>query len=91
MGKLFGSVVNCNSRLLSFSESVGSVSDEQAGFRPERGAPGQVMLWREILASRRERGLPTLACFVDVRKAYDTVWREGPYVRIHEGGVRGKL
>ena len=89
MGKLFGSVVN--SRLLSFSESVGSVSDEQGGFRPERGAPDQVMLWREILASRRERGLPTLACFVDVRKAYDTVWREGAYVRIHEGGVRGKL
>ena len=49
------------------------------------------MLWREILASRRERGLPTLACFVDVRKAYDTVWREGAYVRIREGGVRGKL
>ena len=32
MGKLFESMVN--SRLLNFSESVGSVSDEQGGFRP---------------------------------------------------------
>ena len=89
MGKLFGAVMNA--RLIAFSESVGSVCDEQGGFRPKRGAPDQVFLWREILASRRERRLPTMACFVDVRKAYDTVWREGAYVRIYEGGVRGKL
>ena len=89
MGKLFGSVINA--RLIAFSEAVGSICDEQGGFRPKRGAPDQVFLWREILASRKERRLPTVACFVDVRKAYDTVWREGAYVRIYEGGVRGKI
>jgi len=37
MGKLFGSVVN--SRLAAFSETTGSISDEQGGFRRARGTP----------------------------------------------------
>ena len=89
MGKLFGIIID--NRLTRFSEQIGMTSDEQGGFRPHRGTPDQVFLWREILASRRERKLPTYATFVDVRKAYDTVWREQAYVRIHDGGIKGKL
>ena len=89
VGKLFGVVVNA--RLSAFSEATGSLSDEQGGFRPKRGTPDQVFLLREVLASRKERGLPTYATYIDARKAYDTVWREDAYVRIYESGVRGKL
>ena len=89
VGKLFGIIVN--NRLLKWSEATGAISDEQGGFRPERGTPDQVFLWREILASRKERGHTTYATFVDVRKAYDTVWREKAYCNIHDAGVRGKL
>jgi hypothetical protein len=89
VGKLFGGIVNA--RLSAFSEATGSLSDEQGGFRPKRGTPDQVFLLREVLASRKERGLPTFATYIDARKAYDTVWREDAYVRIYESGVRGKL
>ena len=89
MGKLFGSVVNA--RLSAFSERTGTISDEQGGFRPKRGTPDQVFLFREILASRKERKLPTYATYIDAKKAYDTVWREDAYVRIYESGVRGRL
>ena len=89
VGKLFGVIVNA--RLSAFSEATGSLSDEQGGFRPNRGTPDQVFLLREVLASRRERGLPTFATYIDARKAYDTVWREDAYVRIYDSGVRGKL
>ena len=89
IGKLFGTVVN--TRLQAFSEATDSVSDEQGGFRARRGTPDQIFLFREILASRRERGRPTYVTYIDVRKAYDTVWREQAYVRIHDAGVRGKL
>jgi len=67
------------------------VSDEQGGSRPNRGTPDQVFILREILASRRERGQATYASYLDVRKAYDTVWREQAYLRVHDAGVRGKL
>lgn len=89
VGKLFGSVIN--DRLSNFSELTNSVSDEQGGFRPRRGTPDQIFILRELLASRKERGLPTYVTFIDARKAYDTVWREDAYVRIHEAGVQGKV
>ena len=89
VGKIFGLVLN--NRLIEFSELTNSVSDEQGGFRPNRGTPDQIFILRELLASRKERGLPTYVTFIDARKAYDTVWREDAYVRIHEAGVRGKV
>ena len=70
---------------------MGTISDEQGGFRTHRGTVDQVFLLREMLASRRERGQATYTTFIDARKAYDTVWREYTYTRIHDSGVQGKL
>jgi hypothetical protein len=89
MGKLFGSVVNA--RLAAFSEATDSISDEQGGFRRARGTPDQILILREVLASRKERGQSTYATYIDARKAYDTVWREQAYSRVHASGVQGKL
>jgi hypothetical protein len=89
VGKIFGSVVN--KRLVAFTEATGLTADEQGGFRPFRGTPDQVLLMREGIGARKELGLQTLALFIDVRKAYDTVWRERAYVDLHNAGVNGKL
>ena len=89
LGKLFGLVIN--RRLMQWSEKTGMVVDEQGGFRPFRGTPDQIFMFREILISRAEMRLPTYTLFLDVRKAYDTVWRESAYVDIHKAGVNGKL
>jgi hypothetical protein len=89
MGKLFGSVINA--RLTRFSEATDSICDEQGGFRRSRGTPDQILILREVLASRKERGLPTYATYIDARKAYDTVWREQAYTRVYDLGVQGKL
>ena len=89
MGKLFGSVVNA--RLAAFSEATDSICDEQGGFRRARGTPDQILILREVLASRKERGQPTYATYIDARKAYDTVWREQAYTRVHDSGVQGRL
>ena len=35
--------------------------------------------------------IATFVLFVDFRKAYDTVWREGNYVRLFDLGVQGKM
>ena len=89
VGKLFGSIVEA--RLSSWSETNFALADEQGGFRRSRGTPDLIFLLREVIMTRRMRGQPTLATFIDARKAYDTVWREGNYVRLHDMGVRGKL
>ena len=85
VGKLFGSVIKA--RLQAFSEATGSIADEQGGFHRNRSIADQIFILREVLASRKERGLPTYATYIDARKAYDTVCREQAYVRIHNSGV----
>jgi hypothetical protein len=89
VGKLFGSIVE--KRLSDWSEATGMIVDHQGGFRRERGAPDQIFVFREILASRKERGLSTLVSYVDCRKANDTVWREGNFVHFFDAGVQGKM
>ena len=89
IGKLFGSIIE--SRVSDWSEKTGALSDEQGGFRRNRGTPDQIFLLREILTERKERGLQTLVTYIDARKAYDTVWREGNYVRLFDLGFQGKM
>ena len=89
VGKLFGSVIE--KRLSDWSESSGVIADEQGGFRKNRGTTDLIFLLREIILSRKAAGLPTLATFIDAKKAYDSVWQEGNFVRLFDLGVQGKL
>src|SRR6185503_11709786 len=41
--------------------------------------------------ARRKQGKETYCCFLDMRKAYDTVFRNGLWSRLLEVGLRGKL
>ena len=89
VGKVFGSVVE--SRLSNWSESNHAMADEQGGFRRCRGTPDLLFTLKETLLMRKALNLPTLATFIDARKAYDTVWREGNFVKLFDMGVRGKM
>jgi len=68
-----------------------ALADEQGGYRRHRGTPELIFMLREIILSRKALGRPTLTYFMDARKAYDSVWREGNFVNLHDLGVRGKL
>jgi len=65
------------------------IVEEQGGFRPERGTQDQIFILTEVLRARTHR--TTYAAFIDVKKAYDTVWRNGLWLRLWEEGVRGKM
>lgn len=89
VGKVFAQCLN--TRLLAFTEATDSIVDEQGGFRPDRGTVDQIFIFRELLTAREELGLSTFGLFVDVRKAYDVVWREGTYVDMHHKGIHGRV
>jgi hypothetical protein len=40
---------------------------------------------------RNRVGKKTYCCFIDLRKAYDRVWRNGLWNRVWREGVRGKM
>ena len=67
------------------------LADEQAGFRRGRGCLDHAFLLKAAIDDARHRRAPLLIAFLDLRKAYDTVWRDGLWWKLHEHGVRGKL
>jgi hypothetical protein len=88
VGKVYNRVLG--DRLISFAErETGGIVEEQGGFRPDRGTEDQLFVLTEVLRSRTER--TTFTAFIDVKKAYDTVWRTGLWKRLWDEGVRGKM
>ena len=88
MQKLFGYILN--QRLISWTEGSDSIHDAQGGFRWNRSTIDQILLKREILRIRKELGLDTFVTYIDIRKAYDKVWREANFVRMYDMGIQGK-
>ena len=54
-----------------------SLREEQAGFRGGRSTIDQIFALRQVIEKRWEYALPIYCSFMDLEKAYDSVWREG--------------
>ena len=87
IGKIYTAVLH--SRLSGWCESNGILAEEQGGFRPGRGCVDQLYVIVNIIRNRV--GRKTYCCFIDLRKAYDRVWRTGLWKRLWDEGIRGKI
>ena len=88
VGKLFGSIMRGR---LERWYSEGRIAEEQAGFRKGRGCMVQGYSLSQVVLKRLEMQKMTYLCFVDLRKAYDSVWGEGLFRKLEEGGTPNKL
>jgi len=61
---------------MSFCEEEGVLAEEQAGFRTGRSCMDQIFTIKEILEIKKKRKEQTFTCFIDIRKAYDSVFRD---------------
>ena len=50
--------------------------EEQAGFRPGRSTIDQIFTLKKVMERSREFHQPLHMCFIDLKKAYDSVNRE---------------
>ncbi len=64
---------------------------EQGGFRPRRGCPEQVFALTELIKMRARAKIDTYACFIDIKKAYDTVWHAGLKTKLRQYGIHGRM
>jgi len=87
VSKLYEAVIY--ERLDGYCEVEEKIEEEQGGFRKWRGCIDQLYTFDAIL--RRRKTGTTYCCFIDVRKAFDSVWRTGLWKRLWEIGVKGKL
>lgn len=87
--KLFSAILN--RRLTRYCEKNGILEEEQGGFREDRGCIDQVFSLYSIVGERMGDGKDTFMCFIDIKKAYDKVWRDGLWRCLAEYGVKGKM
>ena len=89
VGKVYTGVLQ--ERLLQWCEKHGILVVEQGGFRPGRGCPEQIFTLTELIKIRRRRKRHTYTCFIDIKKAYDTVWHDGLKAKLQECGIGGRM
>ena len=89
VGKIFCKILN--DRLVASLEENQALHEGQAGFRTKRSCVDNIYTLNEIVQGRLREGKKTYTFFLDVQKAYDTVWRNGLWVKLWDMGVRGRM
>ena len=91
-GKLFCHVLN--ERIVSYVDNVSFFRPEQAGFRKSSRTTDHLYVLKTIVDKyelNSNKGSELYACFIDLRKAFDTVWHEGLFLKLQKAGIIGKL
>ena len=79
-------------RLENFAEQMGLFSNMQFGFKEGVGCTEASFTILESINHMLERGNKVFSCFLDVRKAFDTVWIDGLLFKLFsEFGIRRRM
>ena len=87
--KLLEKMVNL--RLMWFLEKNKILSPYQFGFRKMRSTTDALVRLETAIHNSFERKHHMLAVFFDLEKAYDTTWKHGIIMKLHQIGLRGAL
>ena len=89
LSKVFTSIIN--NRLYDFFVDNGIISEFQIGFMKDSQTSDHMLVLKTLIdkyINNQKGGLHL--CFVDFKKAYDSVWRDGLFYKLLKSGVRGK-
>ena len=78
-----------NGRLYYYMESSGLLDENQARFRMYRSTVDQIVLFTQSVINAWQHNHHTVAVFVDLKNAYDRVWRKGLLLKLQRHGVNG--
>ncbi len=79
-----------NARMYGFVEVNNIIDAEQEGFRKNHSTTQAVMRLVQDIFNGFNKKEATMAVFIDLEKAFDSVWREGLLVKLHALGIQGK-
>lgn len=75
LGKLFTLILS--NRLTAFLEEEGIIPLEQIGFKAKHRTADHILVLKALIDEMKRKGRPLFACFVDLKKAYDSIWHNG--------------
>jgi hypothetical protein len=87
--KLYNTILN--SRICQHLESSNGLHDAQHGFRAGRSAIDNIFMLTQVINARKHSKQDTYMLFLDIEKAYDSVWRAGLLYHLWSKGVTGKM
>ncbi|XP_071136614.1 uncharacterized protein [Mytilus edulis] len=87
--KIYADILNV--RLSSWLEDNNILADEQNGFRKDRGCMEHLYALTTLITNRKIERKSTFACFIDAKKAFDTVNREMLWYKLMALGINGKF
>ncbi len=89
IGKLFTSILN--ERLREYVNVNNIISEAQAGFRAEYSTLDHIFLLKCVIDLFLWKKEKLFCLFVDYKKAFDMVWREGLWYKLVKEKVDGKI
>ena len=78
-------------RLYVFSEHFNLLDPEQEGFRRFRGTTYAILRLTQDTFNVFNNKEHIFALFIDIEKAFDSVWREGLMFKLHKLGIGGRM
>ena len=90
MSKTFSTMMNI--RLVQFMKERNHLDKAQIGFEEKNRAPDHIFTIKSLTNKYVNDGNGRLySCFIDFRKAFDTVWHDGLFFKLQELGVDGNF
>uniref|UniRef100_A0A4W5RDT1 ribonuclease H n=1 Tax=Hucho hucho TaxID=62062 RepID=A0A4W5RDT1_9TELE len=91
LGKVFCSILN--SRIQTFLQEKNVISKCQIGFLPNHRTTDHIYTLHTLInkhVHQKKEG-KIFACFIDFKKAFDSIWHEGLFYKILQTGLGGKV
>jgi hypothetical protein len=89
LSKVFISILNA--RLSSYLEVTNKLDGAQNGFRKDHRTSDNIYILNTLIQKHKHEKRKLYACFVDLSKAFDNVWRHGLLYKMAEIGIQGKV
>ena len=89
LAKLFNTVLN--NRLIKLLESNKSICDNQIGFKSKARTSDHIFIINTLFRKFCKSNQRLYLCFVDFKKAYDSVWREALMLKLLRMDVKGNF
>ncbi len=89
VGKMYTRIVY--NRINKWACDNNILIEEHNDLHSKRCTRDYIFVLYSMISESRRRRLPLYCFSIDLRKAYDTVWREGLWSVLWESGLRGKI